>query len=160
MKERIRHIRDYSGLSQAEFSRRINVAQSTLAQFETGAREPKDIHLTAICREFDINMEWLRFGVGEMLSSNSNSTIDQVVAKHHLRPLEKTMLEAFLTLPEAYRNGVLEYVKAIVSSVVAQDGEEYRTILEQQAEQENQSLRASLASALDDGSQGNQKAHA
>lgn len=64
--ERIREIREYFNLNQREFSKRIDVGQSTLAMFETGDRVPRDIHINRICREFNVREEWLRNGTGYM----------------------------------------------------------------------------------------------
>lgn len=66
MDERIREIREYFNLNQREFSKRIDVGQSTLAMFETGDRVPRDIHINRICREFNVREEWLRNGTGYM----------------------------------------------------------------------------------------------
>lgn len=66
MNQRLKELRNALKLSQREFSAKINVGASTLAMFETGQRELKDIHISAICREFHVNEEWLRTGKGEM----------------------------------------------------------------------------------------------
>lgn len=64
MENRIKQIREYFELNQREFSKRINIGQSTLALFETGNRAPKDIHIKRICDEFGVNEIWLRTGEG------------------------------------------------------------------------------------------------
>lgn len=64
MNERIQKIRKHFGLSQRDFARKVDVGQSTLAMFETGARQPKDIHINRICSEFGVNEVWLRTGEG------------------------------------------------------------------------------------------------
>lgn len=64
MNERIQKIRKHFGLSQRDFARKVDVGQSTLAMFETGDRQPKDIHINRICSEFGVNGVWLRTGEG------------------------------------------------------------------------------------------------
>lgn len=71
MNERLKKIREYTGLSQKEFSERIHVGSSTLAMFETGNRKIKDIHISTICTEFGINENWFRTGEGDMLISQT-----------------------------------------------------------------------------------------
>ncbi len=68
MNERLKMLRKALDISQREFSKRINVGASTLAMFETGKRELKDIHISAICREFNVNEKWLRTGEGTMFN--------------------------------------------------------------------------------------------
>lgn len=64
MKDRIRMIRKKLGLNQTDFGARIGVKQTSVAGYETGVRTPLDAVITSICREFDVNEEWLRTGAG------------------------------------------------------------------------------------------------
>lgn len=62
--DRIKTIRKDLNLTQGDFGKRIGIAQNTIAAYESGRREPQDVTLTAICREFGVNMEWLKNGTG------------------------------------------------------------------------------------------------
>lgn len=53
-------------MNQTDFGAKIGVKQGSVAGYESGARTPIDAVITSICREFDINEEWLRTGKGEM----------------------------------------------------------------------------------------------
>ena len=64
MKERIRQLRKALGLNQTDFGNRIGVKQTTIAGYETGAKNPMDAVVTSICREFNVNEDWLRTGDG------------------------------------------------------------------------------------------------
>lgn len=64
--ERIKSIRELSGKNQRDFAASIKISQPTLAMFENGQREPKDIHIEQICIKHGINEEWLRTGEGKM----------------------------------------------------------------------------------------------
>ena len=66
MNERIRLLRKELGLNQSDFGNKIGVKQGTVAGYESGARTPLDAVVSSICREFDVNEEWLRTGKGEM----------------------------------------------------------------------------------------------
>lgn len=71
MKKRIKLIRQNAGLTQQEFAKRIGVSRNTIATYETSGRNPIDAIVPAMCREFNVNEEWLRTGIGEMyLDSN------------------------------------------------------------------------------------------
>lgn len=73
MKERIRQLRKELGLNQTDFGERIGVKQGSVAGYESGARTPIDAVITSICREFDVNEDWLRTGEGEMFRERSPS---------------------------------------------------------------------------------------
>ncbi len=71
MKERIKQIRDYYGLSQSAFAKRIGVSRSSVCQFEKGDYGLSNSTIINICREFNINESWLRDGSGDMLIDKS-----------------------------------------------------------------------------------------
>jgi transcriptional regulator with XRE-family HTH domain len=58
---RIRQLRGFE-MTQAEFARRIGVAQSYLSALERGEKEPGASVLLAISREFDKSVDWLLTG--------------------------------------------------------------------------------------------------
>ena len=110
MKERLKELRKALGLSQQEFSERINVAQSTYAHFETGRRELRDIHISQICTTFNVREEWLRDGTGEMFNQLNPTLIDGLVQEYDLGEYGRSMLEAFVTLPKEQRDNFLNFV--------------------------------------------------
>lgn len=71
MNERIRLLRKELGLNQSDFGNKIGVKQGTVAGYESGARTPLDAVVSSICREFDVNEEWLRTGEGEMFEQTT-----------------------------------------------------------------------------------------
>lgn len=81
MAERIKLLRKALGLTQQEFSDTIKVKRSTLATYESGRNEPIDAVITLICREFDVNEEWLRSGSGEMfIEKTEDEEISEMLA--------------------------------------------------------------------------------
>ena len=66
MNQRLRELRKALNLNQTEFGNRIGVKQSTITGYETGNRIPLDSVIISICREFNVNENWLRSGDGEM----------------------------------------------------------------------------------------------
>lgn len=78
MKNRIKQLRQANNLTQQEFADRLGIKRGTLANYELGRNEPIDAVVTLICREFDVNENWLRHGIGEM---KSESTQKQKIAR-------------------------------------------------------------------------------
>jgi transcriptional regulator with XRE-family HTH domain len=58
---RIRELRGFD-MTQAEFARRIGVAQSYLSALEHGEKEPGATVLLTIAREFGRSVDWLLTG--------------------------------------------------------------------------------------------------
>ena len=66
MKDRIKKIRKELDLTQQEFADKIGIKRNSVAKYETGENVPSAASISLICREFDVNEEWLRTGIGEM----------------------------------------------------------------------------------------------
>lgn len=66
MNERIKKLRKALDLTQQQFADKIKVKRNTVATYEMGRSEPSDSAISLICREFNVNEDWLRTGEGEM----------------------------------------------------------------------------------------------
>lgn len=64
--DRIKAIRLETGLSQAKFADKLHVRQATVAAYENAKCVPGEAVIASICRVYDINEMWLRYGDGEM----------------------------------------------------------------------------------------------
>lgn len=73
MNERIKKLRQELGLSQDEFGRRLGVTRGAVTNIELNKVEPKPLFVDLICREFNVNEEWLRTGEGEMFKPKSRN---------------------------------------------------------------------------------------
>lgn len=68
MNKRIRELRKALGLNQTDFGEKIGIKQGSIAGYESGSRTPIDSVVLSMCREFNVNEEWLRTGDGEMFN--------------------------------------------------------------------------------------------
>lgn len=66
MKDRIKKLRKELDLTQQKFADRLGVKRNTVGQWECGINALTDQVINSICREFDVNEDWLRTGNGEM----------------------------------------------------------------------------------------------
>lgn len=64
--ERIFNLRKSLNLTLEKFGERLGVTKTTISRIEKEERAMTEQMLKAICREFDVNEEWLRTGEGEM----------------------------------------------------------------------------------------------
>ena len=68
MNERIKKIRKENKLSMEQFGKRIGITKASVSRIESGENNPSDQTIILICKEFNINEDWLRNGTGEMYS--------------------------------------------------------------------------------------------
>lgn len=66
VKEQIKELRNRLGLTQQKFADRLGLKRQTIAAYEIGNIEPSDSTILLMCKEFEINEEWLRTGKGKM----------------------------------------------------------------------------------------------
>ncbi len=76
MGERVKELRKALGLSGEKFGEKIGLKRNSLSQIETGKNNLSEQNILAICREFNVNEEWLRTGLGEMFK---DMTLDEEI---------------------------------------------------------------------------------
>lgn len=64
MNERIKRIRKEAKLSQEEFGNKLGITKASISRIESGINNPSDQTIMLICREFNVNEEWIRTGKG------------------------------------------------------------------------------------------------
>lgn len=63
--ERISWLIVDKGYTKTAFAKKINVSQPFISQVVTGTASPSDRTIADICREYDVNEDWLRTGRGD-----------------------------------------------------------------------------------------------
>ena len=62
MNDRIKKLRKALDLTQREFAERIGMKQNSIALIESGKRNISNQAILSICREYNVNEDWLREG--------------------------------------------------------------------------------------------------
>ena len=64
MNERFKKVRKTLGLTQSEFGKSLGISNTAISKIEKGENNVSESNIISICREFGVNEEWLRTGVG------------------------------------------------------------------------------------------------
>lgn len=78
MNERISELRKFMNLTQEQFGLKMGISKNYVNLIENGKKNPGDRLVSDICREFNINEEWLRTGKGDMHKEPTEKTADIV----------------------------------------------------------------------------------
>ena len=78
MNERVKQLRKALDLTLEKFGEKLGVKKSAISLIENGERNLTDQMVKSICREFDVDEEWLRNGTGSMFIER---TRDEEIAK-------------------------------------------------------------------------------
>lgn len=68
MNERLKELRKSLNLTQQAFADRIGIARGNIGAYEVGKNAPSDAVISLICKEFNVNEEWMRYGTGDMFA--------------------------------------------------------------------------------------------
>ena len=106
MNIRIAEVRKAVNLTQEKFAAQLGLSRNFLWMIEKGDRVPSDRTIADICREFNVNENWLRTGVGEMFNPQDEKLaafIGSLVADDS-EPFKRRMVELLADLtPEEWK---------------------------------------------------------
>lgn len=121
MKERIRTIRKEKKLTQVEFGEKIGVKGNTITNYENGLRNPTDAVILSICREFNVNEEWLRYGTGEMYRKK-DTAFSELIAEIDYSDDEflKNIITAYMGLDEDSKQALRKIAKSMAKKYKGQ----------------------------------------
>lgn len=75
LNERIKLVRIKKSLNQTDFAKRLSISRSAVCKIESGENSPSEQTINLICKEFNVNSEWLRTGKGEMFIEKSKDIL-------------------------------------------------------------------------------------
>ena len=79
---RIKGIRKDAGLTLEKFGAKIGITAASLSTIENGKSNPSGQTVLMICREFNVNEDWLRGGKGEpFMQLSREETIAEYVGR-------------------------------------------------------------------------------
>ncbi len=110
MNNRIRALRKAMGLTLDEFGNRIGLKKSTLSLIENKKTNVTEQTIRSICREFNVNENWLRDGNGNMFDSEPTSELDNIFKKYGLSEDDCALIKRFVNLPQEQRNAVTNFL--------------------------------------------------
>ncbi|MEY9975266.1 helix-turn-helix domain-containing protein [Lysinibacillus sp. RC79] len=116
MFERLKEIREYTKLNQADFAKSLGMGQSTLAMLEVGKREILDRHIKTVCSIYNVNETWFRTGEGEMFVQSETFSLDEYAKKSNLTELEIAIMKGYMDLDRDVRETLLHHVEKLFSN--------------------------------------------
>lgn len=121
MNGRIKELRKKLGLTLEKFGERLGVKKAAVSKWENGDNIT-DQMFKSICREFNVNEEWLRSGKGEMFMSSTGNELDALVKKYNLSHGVYIFIEKLVNSQPETQNAIVEFVKEVGSALSADDG--------------------------------------
>lgn len=115
--DRLKRLRKELDLTQEAFATRIGSVQNTITGYESGRRNPSAPVISLICREFDVNEEWLRNGTGEMFAPESNDELEALAKKYNLSNADQVLIEKYVNLKSGSRETIINFMIDVVAAL-------------------------------------------
>jgi transcriptional regulator with XRE-family HTH domain len=115
--ERVLHLRkEVLKISQEGFGKSLGITKGSISKIEAGLNNPSSAIVTSICREYNVNEEWLRNGTGEMFKPDSDD-LDYLVGMHgdDLTDAQRALMITILKMDDKQRDAVDKFLADLVS---------------------------------------------
>ena len=98
MNERLKELRKELKLSQEEMGSRLGVTRGAISRLENGSNNLTPSMVKSICREFNVNEEWLTSGTGSMYIEISRAELAAKIVGAALDTEDEFILNTFIAL--------------------------------------------------------------
>lgn len=113
-KDRIKELRKSIGISQPEFAKKISISKGYIANLELGDRKINDRMIKLICQEFDVNEDWLRYGIGEMFNADPDDILEELEKQYDIGEVFKNAIKVYLRANELTKKMIDDYLQEVV----------------------------------------------
>lgn len=115
--ERVNEVRKSLGLTLEKFGEKLGVTKTTISRIEKGVNNLTDQMAISICREYNVNYDYLMYGEGEMFDDLPQTIVDELCSQYDLNDFDKALVEMYVSLPAGSRERIKEYMKQLVKKV-------------------------------------------
>lgn len=109
--ERVKEVRKALGLTLDKFGEKVGVKKQTVSRIENGVNNVTDQMVLSICREFNVNYDFLMNGEGEMFDDLPQTVLDELCAQYDLDDLDRNLVEMYLEMPEQVRDCLKQEIR-------------------------------------------------
>lgn len=112
--ERVLEIRKALCLTMDKFGEKLGVQKSAISKIEKDRVNLSDQMVKLICREYNVNYDWLVDGEGEMFSDLPQTVLDELCSQYELDDLDRFIVELYVGLPKDVRDGIKARAKDLI----------------------------------------------
>ncbi len=114
--ERVLEIRKTLDLTMDKFGEKLGVQKSAISKIEKGRVNLSDQMVKLICREYNVNYDYLTTGEGEMFDDLPQTVLEELCQQYDLDDLDKFIVELYIGLPENVRCCIKSRAKDLIQT--------------------------------------------
>lgn len=138
---RFKELRKACHKNQIEFGKIMGLSSSGISEIEAGRRNVTEKHLVMLSNwdEYNVNIEWLRNGNGEMFLPTETDALEAIRQEYGLTDQQFKFVSNFLRLPENEKEIIFNFLSSVfenaetVEDRIEREVEAYRAELELEA---------------------------
>ncbi|WP_297995512.1 helix-turn-helix domain-containing protein [uncultured Clostridium sp.] len=115
LNERLALLRETLGLTTRKFGEKLNITGGAVTNMEKGTRNITDRTISNICREFNVNEEWLKYGFGEIFTKVDS--LKQCLKDNNATNDDIKLIKCYLNLDLEIRNKIHEHFKKYFNNI-------------------------------------------
>ena len=109
--ERVREIRKSLNMTLDKFGEKLGVKKAAISAIENGNRNITDQMIKSICREYNVNYNYIMYGTGEKFNDLPQTILDELCAQYDLDELDRQIVDIYISLPKQLRDSVKEHIR-------------------------------------------------
>ena len=109
--ERVREIRKSQNLTLEAFGIHIGVGKTAISKIENGKGGLTEQAKKSICREFNVNYDWLEYGTGEMYSDLPKTILGDLCLAYGCDKEDEKLVQAYLESDPDMRAAIKQFIR-------------------------------------------------
>ena len=111
--ERVKEIRKALDLTLDKFGEKVGVKKQTVSRIENGINNVTEQMVLSICREFNVNYDYLVNGEGEMFDDLPKTVLDELCVQYDCDGFDRVLIEEYLKLSADDKQVLKDFIKRL-----------------------------------------------
>lgn len=110
--DRVSHLIIKLNIRQKDFAKKLKLKPNTLSMIKNNKRNVTDRVINDICREFNVNENWLRNGEGNIFSDYKSSALSDLEIQYNLNEFDKDFIRNYLNSSREFRELLKDFINS------------------------------------------------
>lgn len=115
--ERVKEIRKALDLTLDKFGEKVGVKKQTVSRIENGINNVTEQMILSICREFNVNYDYLVNGEGEMFDDLPQTVLDELCVQYDCDSFDRVLIEEYLKLSADDKQVLKDFIKGLSKKI-------------------------------------------
>lgn len=115
--ERVKEIRKALDLTLDKFGEKVGVKKQTVSRIENGINNVTEQMVLSICREFNVNYDYLVNGEGEMFDDLPQTVLDELCVQYDCDGFDRVLIEEYLKLSADDKQVLKDFIKSLSKKI-------------------------------------------